>query len=65
MPKYTTIKNLLRNQIKNNINYRWAWNQSKDNEEFICIYIHIPKWSKELYSAQQLLNKLDESNNSI
>tara|TARA_B110000438_G_C15162361_1_gene372316 strand:+ start:156 stop:386 length:231 start_codon:yes stop_codon:yes gene_type:complete len=60
---YRGIKNILKKQIENNINFKWAWKNSKENEEFVCVYVSIPSWSKELYTPQQLLNKLNESKN--
>ena len=45
---YKNIKKILKIQIDNNINHKWAW-RSGDNAE--------------LYTAQQLLNKLNESDN--
>jgi hypothetical protein len=59
---YKNIKRILKIQIDNNINHKWAW-KAGDDEEFVCVYLHIPKWSTELYTAQQLLNKLNESDN--
>tara|TARA_R110000751_G_scaffold136245_1_gene239218 strand:+ start:7237 stop:7428 length:192 start_codon:yes stop_codon:yes gene_type:complete len=59
---YKNIKKLLNIQILKDINHKWAWKRGKD-EEFVCVYLYIPKWSTELYTAQQLLNKLNESNN--
>ncbi len=60
---YKNIKKILKLQIDKNINHKWAWKNSIKDEEFVCVYLHIPKWSTELYTAQQLLNKLNESNN--
>ncbi len=53
--KYKTIKWVLRKQIKFERNCVWAW---LDNE-FICVFKHIPKEATELYSPTQLLNKLE------
>lgn len=63
--KYTGIKRILSNQVKNKSNLKWAWRRSEKNEEFVCVYNVIPSWSTELYTASQLLVKLDESNSSI
>tara|TARA_B110000967_G_C18802353_1_gene519185 strand:- start:893 stop:1096 length:204 start_codon:yes stop_codon:yes gene_type:complete len=60
---YKGIKAILQKQVDNNINFKWAWKNSKEDEEFVCVYFCIPKWSKELYTPQQLLNKLNESKN--
>lgn len=57
--KYKTIRWILKQQIESKLNYKWAWNKGID-EEFICVYNYIPKWSTELYTANQLLNKIDE-----
>jgi len=59
--KYRTIKWILAQQIERGTNYKWAWKQSMKDEEFVCVYFHIPKWSKELYTANQLLIKLNET----
>lgn len=58
---YKGIKTLLKKQIDKNIHFKWAWKQSDKDEEFVCVYIFIPKWSKELYTPKQLLEKLNES----
>lgn len=65
MKSYKGIRKILKNQIKNNSNLKWAWKRSEKDEEFNCVFEIIPKWSSELYTAQQLLTKIDESNNSI
>jgi len=52
---YRTIKWVLRKQIEYKRNYKWAW----IDDEFICVYIHIPTEATELYTPQQLLNKLN------
>ena len=59
--KYKNIKKLLNKQIESGVDHKWAWRQG-DKEEFVCIHIYIPKWSSEIYTAKQLLNKLNESN---
>tara|TARA_R110000737_G_scaffold284246_1_gene290773 strand:+ start:38 stop:235 length:198 start_codon:yes stop_codon:yes gene_type:complete len=61
LKKYTGIKSVLKHQIEFKSDLRWAWRNCKINEEFVCVYKIIPSWSKELYSAQQLLDKLNES----
>tara|TARA_R110002051_G_scaffold103198_1_gene174927 strand:- start:841 stop:1032 length:192 start_codon:yes stop_codon:yes gene_type:complete len=57
--KYKTIKWILGQQIERGTNYKWGWKQAVKDEEFVCVYNIIPKWSTELYTAQQLLNKLN------
>ena len=59
--KYKNNKKLLNKQIESGVDHKWAWRQG-DNEEFVCIHIYIPKWSSEIYTAKQLLKKLNESN---
>lgn len=54
--KYNNIKWILRQQIKVNSQRKWAW--IEDENEFVCIYNIIPD-VKHLYTAQQLLNKLN------
>jgi len=54
--KYRTIKWVLNKQIEYDRNYKWAW----IGNEFICVYKHIPSEATELYTAQQLLNKLND-----
>ena len=44
---------------------KWAWKRCEQEEEFVCVFINIPSWSKELYTASQLLAKIDESTNTI
>ena len=63
--KYKGIKWVLKQQIQKNSTFKWAWKQSEQDEEFVCVYISIPEWSTELYTPQQLLNKLNESGNTI
>lgn len=58
---YKGIKWVLKQQIAKDRLFKWAWKQSDKNEEFVCVYKSIPEWSKELYTPQQLLNKLNES----
>ena len=58
---YRGIKKILKKQIENNIKFKWAWRKSRDNEEFVSVYISIPTWSKKLYYPIELLNKLNES----
>jgi hypothetical protein len=52
---YKTIKWVLKKQIEYKRNYKWAWVEN----EFICVHEHIPEEATELYTAQQLLNKLN------
>ena len=54
--KYSTIKWVLNKQIEYNRNYKWAW----IGNEFICVFEHIPTEATELYTPQQLLNKLND-----
>ena len=58
---YKVRQRVLKHQIEFKSDLRWAWRNCKINEEFVCVYKIIPSWSKELYSAQQLLDKLNES----
>tara|TARA_R100000664_G_scaffold8209_1_gene13631 strand:- start:140 stop:313 length:174 start_codon:yes stop_codon:yes gene_type:complete len=52
--KYTTIKWLLRNHIKNGVKSLWTW---KDNN-FTCIYQNYLETDK-IYTPQQLLEELE------
>ena len=65
MKSYKGIKKILQQQIKNNSSLKWAWKRCEQEEEFVCVFINIPSWSKELYTASQLLAKIDESTNTI
>ena len=58
--KYNNIKKILRKQVENQVNSQWAW--IKDNEgntiEFCNMFRVIPD-VEEIYTPQQLLNKLE------
>ena len=62
--KYKTIKWILSQQIERGTNYKWGWKNTNKDEEFVCVYNIIPKWSSELYTATQLLNKLTDEQTS-
>tara|TARA_R100000654_G_C2640041_1_gene121532 strand:- start:235 stop:411 length:177 start_codon:yes stop_codon:yes gene_type:complete len=53
--KYTTIKWLLRNHIKNGVKSLWTW---KDNN-FTCIYQNYLGTDK-IYTPENLLKKLED-----
>jgi len=52
--KYTTIKIVLRNHIKNNVRALWTW----EDNNFTCIYKNYSQTDR-IYTAQQLLKKID------
>lgn len=54
--KHKNIKWILNKQIELKSNARWCW---VDNE-FTCIYEMIPKGAKHLFTAKQLLNKINK-----
>ena len=54
MTNYKTIKWVLRSHIKNNAPTLWTW----ENNDFTCIYKNFDG-DKRIYTAQQLLNKID------
>lgn len=58
--KYIGIKGILKHQIKNNVSFKWAWKKTIQDEEFVCVYKVIPKWSEELYTPAQLLKKIND-----
>jgi hypothetical protein len=58
---YTTIKKLLKAHIKINLKSLWTWEQG-ENENFTCIYKAYDN-ELQIYTPQQLLNKLDEEIN--
>ena len=64
--KYNNIKKILRKQVENQVNSQWAWN--KDNEgntiEFCNMFRVIPD-VEEIYTPQQLLDKLNETNEVV
>ena len=53
--KYTTIKWVLRNHIKNKVNTLWTW----DDNHFTCIYENYSQTDR-IYTAQQLLEKIED-----
>ena len=53
--KYTTIKTVLRNHIKNNVRALWTW----EDNNFTCIYKNYSQTDR-IYTAQQLLKKIDD-----
>tara|TARA_R110002020_G_scaffold339687_1_gene554748 strand:- start:784 stop:972 length:189 start_codon:yes stop_codon:yes gene_type:complete len=57
---YKTIKWILRNHIKNKVRALWTW----EDDNFICIYENYQQTDR-IYTAKQLLNKLNESTNTI
>ena len=60
--KYTNIKKILQSQVDNKVQSMWTFNEQA--LEFTQIY---KNYDNELtiYTPQQLLNKLNESNNTI
>ena len=50
---YTTIKNVLRGHIKNNVKSLWTW----ANDEFRCIYNDY-SGDERIYTSSQLLKLL-------
>lgn len=59
-PDYKTIKWVLRNHIKNKVPALWTW----ENNNFTCIY-NTYKQTDRIYTAEQLLKKLNESSNPV
>ena len=57
---YKTIKWILRNHIKNKVRALWTW----EDDNFTCIYENYSPTDR-IYTAEQLLNKLNESPNTI
>ena len=55
--KYTTIRWVLRNHIKNGVNTLWNWNKEEMN--FICLFNSFSD-KLPIYTAQQLLDILNE-----
>ena len=53
--KYTTIKWLLRNHIKNNVKALWTW----EDNNFTCIYENYSQQDR-IYTAEQLLTKIED-----
>ena len=60
MKKYNNIKKILRKQVESNVISQWVW--LEDTNEFTQVYQMIPSDADVLYSPQQLLNKLENSN---
>ena len=54
---YKTIKWVLKYHIKKNIRSLWTWK----NNEFKCIYKNYTDEAR-IYTPQQLLNKIEETN---
>ena len=52
--KYTTIKTVLRNHIKNAVRSLWTW----EGNNFTCIYKNYANTDR-IYTPQQLLKKLE------
>tara|TARA_Y100000310_G_C20074067_1_gene530739 strand:- start:291 stop:461 length:171 start_codon:yes stop_codon:yes gene_type:complete len=52
--KYTTIKMVLRNHIKNKVMALWTW----EDNNFTCIYKNYSQKDR-IYTAEQLLKKLE------
>ena len=54
--KYNKIKRILRNQVENNV--QALWNFDEENKEFIYVF---KRYNDELqiYTPQQLLDKLE------
>lgn len=66
-PDFKTIKWILKKQIEINSNAKWAHlvkpNYDKgEKHEFNCVHEIIPKEADHLYTAQQLLEKLNNDN---
>jgi len=55
--KYTTIKWVLRNHIKNGVRALWTW----EDNNFTCIYKNYSQTDR-IYTAQQLLKKIEDVN---
>ena len=63
MKNFKNIKWILKKQIDLKSNAKWAWiKKDEEKEEFICVYEIIPKEADHLYTAQQLLEKLNNDN---
>ena len=59
MKKYNNIKKILRKQVESNVISQWVW--LEDANEFTQVYQMIPPDADVLYSPQQLLNKLENT----
>mgnify|MGYP003627385588 FL=1 len=59
--KYSTIKSVLRSQLKNNAKVLWTWKKDKE-ENFTCIYKNYND-NLPIYTPQQLLEKINEETN--
>tara|TARA_Y100000310_G_scaffold323620_1_gene384305 strand:- start:1731 stop:1952 length:222 start_codon:yes stop_codon:yes gene_type:complete len=53
--KYTTIKWVLRNHIKNKVRALWTW----EDNNFTCIYQNYSQKDR-IYTAEQLLKKIED-----
>ena len=53
--KYTTIKWVLKNHIKNNVKALWTW----EDNNFTCIYENYSQQDR-IYTAKQLLEKIED-----
>ena len=56
--KYTTIKWVLKKNIKNNVNTLWTWDREEKN--FTQIYQNYND-KLPIYTASQLLNEIEKS----
>ena len=59
MKKYNNIKKILRKQVESKVISQWVW--LEDTNEFTQVYQMIPSDADVLYSPQQLLNKLENT----
>jgi hypothetical protein len=59
--KYSTIKSLLRGQVKKNAKVLWTWKMGKE-ENFTCIYRNYND-NLPIYTPHQLLEKINEKTN--
>jgi len=55
--KYNNIKNVLRNNIKTNVNNLWTWD--KQGKSFTCIY-HNYNDDLPIYTPAQLLEEIEK-----
>ena len=60
--KYTTIKWVLKKNIKNNVNTLWTWDREEKN--FTQIYQNYND-KLPIYTASQLLNEIEKSESLI
>ena len=61
-PDFKTIKWILKKQIEIQSNAKWAHINKGEKHEFNCVHEIIPKEADHLYTAQQLLEKLNNDN---